>query len=143
MDASRERKVIDRLSGCGMKITPQRVAVLETICKMENHPTAEQVTQKVRERYPNISTATVYNILDAFVVKGLIKKVETGKDVMRYDAILEPHHHLYGQEPEHIADYFDENLDHILEDYFRNKEIPGFSIENIRVQIYGQFNKTH
>jgi Fur family peroxide stress response transcriptional regulator len=67
--------------------------------------------------------------------------VKTEKDVMRYDGILQNHHHLYCIESEEIKDYFDEELDDILQKYFEKKNLPDFKIEDIVLQIKGKFNK--
>jgi len=127
------------LSDKGLKVTPQRTAVLETIIKMKNHPTADQVIEHVRESFPNLATGTVYKILDVFFEKGMIRKVKTDKDIMRYDADIEPHHHLYCLESDRIEDYTDIELSHLLNDYFNNKKIPGFRIEDVKLQIIGRF----
>ena len=58
---------------------------------------------------------------------------------MRYDSILDKHHHLYSSETEHIEDYYDEELDRMIEGYFKKKKIPNFSVEDIKVQIIGKF----
>ena len=73
--------------------------------------------------------------------KGLIKKVKTEKDVMRYDAFLEKHHHLYSSDSDRIEDYLDDELNDILEKHFAKKGIPGFKIEDIKLQIIGKFLK--
>jgi Fur family peroxide stress response transcriptional regulator len=60
---------------------------------------------------------------------------------MRYDGILEIHHHLYSSETETIKDYHDIELDELIRKYFENKQIDGFEIEEFVVQIKGTFNK--
>lgn len=122
----------------GLKVTPQRIAILGAIIKLDNHPTAENIIDYIRKNHPNISTATVYKVLDAFVSCGLIKRVKTEKDFMRYDARTESHHHLYYSDSDKIEDYMDEELNHILEDYFEMKNIPGFKIEDLKLQIIGK-----
>jgi Fur family transcriptional regulator, peroxide stress response regulator len=122
-----------------LKVTPQRVAVLEALNTIRDHPTAERIKDFVVKKNPNIAVGTIYNILETFVEKGLVKKVKTDKDVMRYDAILENHHHLYCEETEAIKDFFDEELNKMLEDYFNRKKIPGFKIKEIKLQINGVF----
>ncbi len=123
-----------------LKVTPQRLAVLEALSKLENHPTTENIIQFVKEHHPNIAIGTVYNILDAFVVKGIVKKVKTDRDIMRYDAITENHHHLYCFRSDRIEDYYDEDLDQIIRKYFEKKHIPNFSIDDIKLQIIGKFS---
>lgn len=123
----------------GLKITPQRIAVLQILVNSENHPTAEWIIENIKKNHPGISTGTVYKILDTFVEYGIIKKVKTESGIMRYDAITKPHHHLYCKKSEKILDYEDPELDKIISDYFETKKIKGFKIEDITLQINGKF----
>lgn len=132
-------EVRTKLAEKGLKITPQRTAILEAIIKLNNHPTVEHILDYIRENYPNIATATVYKVLDALVEKRLIKKVKTENGVMRYDAFLENHHHLYSADSDRIEDYLDDELNEILEKHFEKKDIPGFKIDNVKLQIIGKF----
>jgi Fur family peroxide stress response transcriptional regulator len=125
----------------GLKVTPQRIAILEAIVKLNNHPTAENIIDYIRKNHPNIATATVYKVLDALVSSDLIKKVKTERDIMRYDAVMESHHHLYCSESDRIEDYNDNELNELLEKYFETKGIPDFKIEDINLQIIGKFIK--
>lgn len=134
-------EIRNKLVEKGLKVTPQRIAILEAITKLNNHPTAEHIIDYVRKNNPNIATATVYKVLDVLVEKGLIKKVKTEKDVMRYDAFLEKHHHLYASDSDRIEDYRDDELNKILEKHFEKKSIPGFKIEDVKLQIIGKFLK--
>lgn len=131
----------NKFSEKGLKITPQRVVILEAIYKLNNHPTADNIIEYIRELHPNIATGTVYKVLETLVENGLIKKVTTDKDIMRYDGIIENHHHLYCSECDLIEDYKDEELDKLLQNHFKNKNIKGFKIEDIVLQIRGTFNK--
>jgi Fur family peroxide stress response transcriptional regulator len=124
-----------------LKVTPQRLAILKAIYKIKNHPTADNILENIRKKNPNISAATVYNVLDAYTEKGLIKKVNTYKDYVRYEAIIEKHHHLYEIETDKIEDYFDEELDEILKNYFKKKQIKNFEISEIQLNIKGKFIK--
>ena len=125
----------------GLKVTPQRIAILEAIIKLNNHPTAENIVEFIRQNHPNISVATVYKVLDALVENQLIKRVTTEKDVMRYDAIMEKHHHIYCSDSDRIEDFVDEELNELLSNYFKDKKIPGFKIEDIKLQIIGKYLK--
>jgi Fur family peroxide stress response transcriptional regulator len=58
---------------------------------------------------------------------------------MRYDAVMSKHHHLYYSDSERIEDYFDKDLNKILNDYFRRKKIPNFKITDIKLQIIGTY----
>jgi Fur family peroxide stress response transcriptional regulator len=123
----------------GLKVTPQRIAILEAIVKLNNHPSAENIIEYIRKNHPHIATATVYKVLDALVLNNLIKKVKTERDIMRYDAVMENHHHLYCSASDRIADYNNNELNELLEKYFEANEIPDFKIEDIKLQIIGKF----
>jgi len=134
-DGEARRKLIEK----GLRVTPQRLAILEAIIELDNHPTVDNIIEYIKDYHPNIATGTVYKVLDALVENKLIKKVKTDKDSMRYDAIIENHHHLYSSETDRIEDYMDDELNKIIEKYFKKKKITGFNIEDIKLQIIGTF----
>ena len=127
------------LKDAGLKVTPQRIAVLEAIYRLEKHPTSEDISNYVRNNNPNIALGTVYNILDFYVKKGIVTRVKTDKGAMLYDAVSEKHHHLYCAESDRIEDYYDKELDNLLENFFREKRIRDFEIDDIKLQLVGRF----
>ncbi|MFH0842274.1 MAG: Fur family transcriptional regulator [Bacteroidota bacterium] len=134
-----DKEIVRILVENNLKVTPQRIAVLEVIVGLENHPSAETIVDYIRLNFPHVPFGTVYKILDAFIMKGIIKRVKTDGDTMRYDAVKEMHHHLYCADSERIEDYFDEELNKLLSDYFKKKKIPDFTIEDYKVHITGKF----
>lgn len=135
----KEKHGVD-LRNSNLKVTPQRIAVLEALSSLKNHPTADKIREHVMKNHPGIAVGTIYKILETFAEKGLVKKVKTEKDVMRYDSVLEKHHHLYSEETERIEDYFDDNLNNLLEEYFKKKRIRHFKVKDLKLQIIGTFN---
>jgi Fur family transcriptional regulator, peroxide stress response regulator len=134
-------EIREKLIEKGLKVTPQRIAILEAIVKLNNHPTADNIIDYIRKNHPNIATATVYKVLDALVENGLINKVKTEKDFMRYDARMESHHHIYCSDSDMIEDYLDDDLTELLEKYFKIKNISGFKIKDLKLQIIGKYLK--
>ena len=134
-----QHSITDILSEKGLKVTPQRIAVLDAVIKMKTHPTAENITDYIQKKHPNIAVGTVYNVLDVLVENGILERVKTDSDVMRYDAILKQHHHLYCIESDKIENYFDDELNKLLSDYFKKHKIPDFEINDIKLQIIGKF----
>jgi len=130
-----------KLMANGLKVTPQRVAILEAIDKLHNHPRAEQIIEYIRENYPNIAIGTVYKVLDTLVSKNIVHRVKSDRDIMRYDADTENHHHLYVSNSDIIADYHDQKLNELLEKYFEKNRLPGFIIEDIKLQIIGKYSE--
>jgi Fur family transcriptional regulator, peroxide stress response regulator len=133
--------IVNQLIDKGLKVTPQRISILEAIIKLNNHPTAENIIDYIRQNHPHIAFATVYKVLDALVENNLIKRVKTEKDVMRYDAEMDKHHHIYCSDSDRIEDFKDNELDEILKNYFEKKGIPDFNIEDIRLHVIGKYIK--
>jgi Fur family peroxide stress response transcriptional regulator len=128
-----------KLRARGLKATPRRLSILDAIIKLNNHPTAEEIIKFIRNQDLNIATATVYKALDIMVARKVIIKVDTEKQIIRYDAIIEPHHHLYSAESNRIIDYENEEINKILGRYFKKNKIQDFDIEEIKLQIIGKF----
>ncbi|MBW6480712.1 MAG: transcriptional repressor [Bacteroidales bacterium] len=132
-------QIIERLKDKRLKVTPQRIAVLEALYTLDSHPSVEKIIEYIKKTYPNIAIGTVYKVLDVLVENQLIHRVKTEKDIMRYDGKLENHHHLYCSESDRIEDFIDEDLDDMLNEYFIKKGIAGFEIEEIKLHIKGKF----
>lgn len=130
---------IEKLREKGLKVTPQRIAIFDAIVKLNNHPTAENIIDYIKKNHPSISVGTVYKVLDSFVENELVKKVKTEKDIMRYDAVMSNHHHLYCGKTDRIEDYEDEELTNLLDSYFKKNKIKNFKIQDIKLQITGNF----
>lgn len=130
----------EQLQVKGLKVTPQRVAIYEAIVKLKNHPTADNVIEYIKSNDPNISIGTVYKVLDFLVENELLEKVKSERDIMRYDAVLSNHHHLYCAETDRIQDYEDEKLSKIINDYFKKNKIKNFKVQDIKLQITGNFS---
>ena len=140
-------EIRNKISATGLKVTPQRMRVLEAIYQLDNHPTAENILEFIRKNDPNIGSGTVYKVLETLVEKKLIHKVKTERDAMRYDGVLEKHHHLYCMECDHIEDFANEKLDQLLKEFFKENKIDNFIVEDIKLNISGNFivhkNKKH
>src|SRR5690625_6845304 len=67
MDANEQfTDSIDALKKTGVRITPQRKAVLKYMIETEEHPTADDIFKALSNEYPNMSVATIYNNLKLF-----------------------------------------------------------------------------
>jgi len=86
--------VAERLRKTGIQPSAQRVAVGEYVLATDAHPSAEQVWAEVRTRVPVISRATVYNTLNLFVRRGLLRQIQLEEGRIGFDPNLAPHHHF-------------------------------------------------
>lgn len=121
-----------------LKVTPQRIGVLEAIYSLRNHPTAEQIIDFIHKKHPSIAIGTVYKTLETFVKYGVVNKVMTEGGVMRYDGILKHHHHLHSEDSNEIRDYINEELDEMLKAYFEKNAIEGYQVNSITLHISGK-----
>ena len=132
-----------KLKEAGLKITPQRMAVLQALADNPHHPTADDLFKTIRKVHSNISAGTVYHILNTLVSKKVIGKIETIDNVVRYDATTEKHYHLYLDNKEKILDYFDEELTEMIMNYLNsNNKLEDINIEDVNVQIIGRSKKS-
>ena len=79
----------------GLRMTRQRQEVYRTLMQERNHPTANDVFMRVKDRLPNISLATVYNCLEALVQHGIIRQVNFERESSRYCPNLSEHGHFH------------------------------------------------
>jgi Fur family peroxide stress response transcriptional regulator len=83
-----------RLREAGFRATPQRVAIYMTLAQTKAHPCAELVYEKLHAEFPSLSLNTVYKTLQTFEELGLVRRLDTGEGICRYDANPTPHVHL-------------------------------------------------
>lgn len=92
------------LRACGIQPSAQRIAVGDYILSTNEHPSADLVWKRVREHFPWISRATVYNTLNLFVDKGLLQRLHLSEDSIVFDPITETHHHFIDEKSGAIHD---------------------------------------
>ncbi len=85
--------VVDALRGAGLKITAQRVAILNSLHDDRSPPTVEAIRAKLRDDIPSLSLSTVYSTLETFVSAGLCRRVRSDSVHLRVDGITSHHDH--------------------------------------------------
>ena len=88
----------------GIHPSSQRLAVGDYVLWTADHPSAERVYAMARKELPTLSQATVYNTLNLFVERGLLKalQIEPGHTV--FDPNVAPHHHFIDDDSGRIHD---------------------------------------
>ena len=77
----------------GLKLTPQRMAIVRELAADPTHPTAQELFERLRPALPTMSFATVYNTLDALARAGLCAALSLAPGAARFDPNMRPHHH--------------------------------------------------
>ena len=96
--------LIQQLRDRGIAVTPQRLAVMESLQHRRDHPTADNIYQEVRRKLPAISFNTVYKTLEILCQKGMVIKVNPMHEVARYDGETSSHAHLICRQCHRIVD---------------------------------------
>ncbi|MFV0504702.1 MAG: Fur family transcriptional regulator [Lachnospirales bacterium] len=119
----------------GMKVTPQRVAILDFLQNTTEHPTAEIIYTYVGKEYPSISFATVYKTLDSFRSKNIISEINVGEDFHRYDANTNDHPHFICDKCKRVLDIHDvEGISRAVKKIEKNNNI---DVNEFRLLMYG------
>src|SRR5690606_8843332 len=100
---TRER-LSELLSARGVFPTPQRLDIAEVVLAKPQHLSADQIIARMRRAGSRVSKATVYNTLNLFCERGLLKTVEVDPSRLFYDSTIEPHHHFFNVETGELVD---------------------------------------
>ena len=84
--------------------THQRIEIAYALFSRQEHLSADQVMTIVNDRHAETSKATVYNTLNLFLEKGLIREVIVDPSKVFYDPNTGPHHHLYEVDSGRLTD---------------------------------------
>ncbi len=118
----------------GLKYSRQREAVLVYLRSTRSHPTAEQVYDEIRKKFPKISLGTVYRNLNLLAGQGEILRLNCGDGVEHFDAMTDPHNHFICQHCGKVMD-LDIALDPVM-DLEADENFPG-KIEGHKIYFYG------
>jgi Fe2+ or Zn2+ uptake regulation protein len=128
-----KRDVVAELRGHGVQPSAQRVAVAQFVLHTDQHPSADQVWRAVQRNFPVISRATVYNTLNLFVKKGLLRELFLAEDSVVFDPKLETHHHFIDETTGAIHDVPWDKVQ-----VCNVESLPGFEITDYQVVMRGR-----
>lgn len=128
----------------GLKVTNQRVLVLEVLSNSEDkHLTTEEIYELVKADYPEIGLATVYRTIQLLLELGLVDRINLDDGFVRYEIgqitgeHKHHHHHLICLGCSKVFSFEDDLLDQLEE---RIKETLNFQVIDHEVKLYGYCN---
>ncbi len=87
--------ILESLRSHGVRLTPQRVAIVEIVTAAEGHITADEVYDQVHARFPYVDISTVYRTLEFLTDHGILNVIDLGSGRAEYELVQpEAHHHL-------------------------------------------------
>ena len=133
--ADTDKTATTLLQGAGLRLTPQRLAIAREVL-VQDHPTAGEVYDAVRDRFPTMGLATVYATLNVMVERGLLRPLAF-ENAVRFDANVTPHANLICTACGRITDY--DGCDDVLQTLRdRAASDAGFELEQHRLDLYGR-----
>lgn len=132
---ARVTHIVEQLREAGYRITPQRMALLDILCRSERHPNASQLHEALRQRFPTTSLATVYKTLNVLKELGEVQELGFSDDDNRYDAASpDPHPHLICVQCREIVDAGVAPLTAMAQEV---AAASGYRVLSHRVEFYG------
>ena len=123
-------ELVKRLKEKGIVLTIQRMAVLECLLKECMHPTVEELHTALKQKFPTISLATVYNTLEMLKQADVVHELHIGKE-KRFDPTAESHHHFHCRVCKKIIDIG------VACKYSKAGWIDDHKVENVQGVFYG------
>jgi Fur family peroxide stress response transcriptional regulator len=120
---------MEKLRNIGLKLTPQRMAILEYLKDNKEHPSADDIYRAVAKKFPTMSFATVYNTLETLRKHSRLIELSVDPEKKRFDPNTAPHHHLMCVKCKKIVDIHSNYRLNITEDEKSDFEIIGNHIE--------------
>jgi Fur family peroxide stress response transcriptional regulator len=130
----RLRHFRDFCARAGMKLTHQRMEIFREVARTADHPDAQTIYERVRERVPAMSLDTVYRNLWLLNDLGLITTLGPPRRRARFDANLTPHHHFVCTQCGMTSDFCSQEFD----DLRPPDEVDSIgSVEAAHVELHG------
>lgn len=118
----------------GLPLTVQRRDVLKAVLERDDHPSADQIYELVKDRIPGLSRTTVYRVLDTLVGLGVIRRLNHPGAGARFDGKIHRHHHLICRQCHRVIDVESRKLDDLR---LPPNQRRGFEIEDYSVHFTG------
>jgi len=131
-------RAVEILKNQGVRMTPQRHAILAYLLETMTHPTADEIYKALEGNFPNMSVATIYNNLRVFKEAGLVRELTYGDASSRFDANVEDeHYHIICSECGAIQDF---HFPYLSQVEAAACEQANFHVSGHRMEVYGVCN---
>lgn len=126
----RKNYIIEVLKGKNIRISKQRILILDYLMTHPIHPTAEEIFNDLKSEDPDISQATIYNNLNLFVKHKLVKELDFNMTSKRYEFYKKSHAHFICEVCGNIEDVEVDEMDY-------EKSLSMYEIDNVEVTFRG------
>ncbi|MBE3594093.1 MAG: transcriptional repressor [Candidatus Carbobacillus altaicus] len=130
----RLEEAVKTLKVRGVRMTPQRYAILSYLLETRSHPTADEIYKALADRFPSMSVATVYNNLKLLKEAGLVRELTFGDQASRFDGQMHDHYHVTCIVCGRIDDFEYPPMRFIEKEAER---LTGYATAEHRMEVYG------
>ncbi len=116
------------------KFSRQRELILKTVLSSNEHLTADNIYDRLKENNPNLSLGTVYRNLTQLEEHGYIKKINIPGDPVRFDGNTEEHHHFICEKCGKIFDIKEKKIEYAVDNLSEKKD---FKVNSIYLILRG------
>ncbi|MCG8014856.1 MAG: transcriptional repressor [Candidatus Thiodiazotropha sp. 'RUGA'] len=110
-----KRNITQMMVAHGVNLTKQRRIIADVLFERNQHVTADQLFDLVKQTGSRVSKATVYNTLGLFARKGLVREIFIDASRTFYDSNNSHHHHFYNVDTGDLIDIKDRLAAHFIE----------------------------
>lgn len=138
------KQISERFRAVGMRPTPVRKMILRALVDSCDHPSTDELYERITEKGESVGRASVYQNLEKLVDAGLVNEIAGDDGLKRYDGNLEPHQHMVCDETGRIYDVqVDPKVLKSLRplDPDTGKPVKGWNIADVRVTFRGSPRK--
>lgn len=136
-----EREILDEQSlkriirDMGLKVTGQRLAILDALSCGRTHVTAQEVFEVIEKKHPDMGFATVYRFLRKLTEQGFASEVRMGGLPARYELKSKTHHdHLTCTNCSKIVEFENQKIELLQEEVAKSH---GFLLTDHLLELYG------
>ncbi len=126
--------IIKKYREKGLKLTPQRLAILKSISGDKTHPSADVIYRRLKKDYPGLSLTTVYNTLELLKDVGEVLELNLRRDKSIFDPNTDPHDHVYCVRCKKVEDIFGSEL---TGEAIKKAQFKGYEVFSASTYIYG------
>ncbi len=115
-----------------LPITHQKLGVFQFLASTQNHPSAQEIYERMQSYFPTISFATIYKNLKKFENLRLIRSIEMKDGIARYDANMDPHHHIINLSSNEVIDLNTQDVGEV----HIPKDVTQYDLDSISINFF-------
>ncbi len=127
--------MIEKLKDAGLRVTPQRLAIINFLDGNTSHPSVEEIYKELKPEFPSLSMATVYNTLQTLENAGIIQEINIEPGKRHFDPNPYPHCHFFCRSCKRVFD-----IDLGVEQVEGKRWVSDFWVENCYINLMGKCN---